>query len=147
MKIIKTILKFVLAAGFFVFVGLIFLSLPAADQPVFLQLVGVALGLFYFIDWLVGKLRRKKAYKTCGRCLGSGVGIAVNDFGRCSKCGGRGTIEVQDKSPMGIVLCLAAIGIVILGVSGLGWIGIAAGAILFLLGILLATDKYMYSDW
>ena len=147
MRVIKTVLKIVLAVGFFVLLGLVYLSLPAADQAAFIQLIGFACFLYFVIDWLVGKLRHKKTYKTCGRCLGSGVGTAVNDFGRCSKCGGRGQIEVQDKTPMGVILCLAGVGIVILGVSGLGWIGIAAGAVLFLLGILLVTDKFQYSDW
>jgi hypothetical protein len=48
---------------------------------------------------------------------------------------------------MGILLCLTGIGIVILGVSSLGWASIAAGVALVLLGIMLVTDKYMYSDW
>lgn len=147
MNTIKTILKIILAIAFFIFIGLVYASLPAADQPVFLQMIGFACFVYFVIDWLVGKLRKKNVYKTCGRCLGTGYGAAVNDFGRCSKCGGRGKIEVQDKTPMGVILCLAGIGIVILGVSGLGWFSIAAGAVLFLLGILLVTDKFQYSDW
>jgi hypothetical protein len=147
MSVIKTIVKIVLAVGFFILIGLVYISLPAADQPAFLQLLTVAIVIYYVIDWLVGKLKNKRAYKTCGRCLGSGVGTAVNDFGRCSKCDGTGKIEVQDKSPMGILLCLTGIGIVILGVSSLGWASIAAGVALVLLGIMLVTDKYMYSDW
>jgi hypothetical protein len=147
MQIIKTIVKVILSIVFFVLVGLFYGSLPAAEQPAFLQLGGIALGVYYVIDLLVEKLKKSKAFKTCGRCLGSGVGTAVNDFGRCSKCGGSGKIEVQDKSPMGILLCLIGVGIVIFGISSLGWVAIAAGVALLLLGIALATDKYMYSDW